>query len=216
MKVVDSPGARFGQRGRAIGAPAAPPVHAPGPARGNGALLPGLAGVAAILLMVAYAMLWTVPQVDALNAQTAQAQQRIVAIVNQPVTHLRRTGQVTVFSPGWFHPGAITPDFDTVDIRATRELIYDGYVTSDVTPTEMFDGDELEFNSMTKYFYVDRNLPKKRLSNSEMVEINGLYRVLGQNGRSVTMEWLMLAGASVLMVVGIALLLLRNPNPSAD
>jgi len=178
--------------------------------------LPGLAGVAAVLLIVAYAMLWTVPQVDALNAQTVQAQQRIVAIVNQPVTHLRRTGRVTVFSPGWFHPGAITPDFDTVDIRATRELIYDGYVTSDVTPTEMFDGDELEFNSMTKYFYMDRNLPKKRLSNSEMVEINGLYRVLGQNGRSVTMEWLMLAGASVLMVVGIALLLLRNPHPAAD
>lgn len=216
MKVVDSPSARFGQRGRAIGAPAAPLARAPQPARGNGALLPGVAGVAAILLIVAYAMLWTVPQVDALNAQTAQAQQRIVAIVNQPVTHLRRTGQVMVFSPGWFHPGAITPDFDTVDIRATRELIYDGYVTSDVTPTEMFDGDELEFNSMTKYFYMDRNLPKKRLSNSEMIEINGLYRVLGQNGRSVTMEWLMLAGASVLMVVGIALLLLRNPRPSAD
>ena len=43
----------------------------------------------------------------------------------------------------------------------------------------MWDGRELEFNAMTKYFYVDRTLPKKRLTEAEMLEINRLYRVIG-------------------------------------
>ena len=90
--------------------------------------------------------------------------------------------RVTVFSPGWFHEGAITPDFATVDIRATQEFPYlaSTYVTSDLNPGEVFIGSQLEFNSMTKYFYVDRTLPKKRLDKSEMQEINQLYRTIAQ------------------------------------
>jgi hypothetical protein len=33
---------------------------------------------------------------------------------------------------------------------------------------------------MTKYFYLDRTLPKKKLTEAEMLEINKLYRVIGQ------------------------------------
>jgi hypothetical protein len=33
---------------------------------------------------------------------------------------------------------------------------------------------------MTKYFYEDRSLPKKKLTEAEMLEINRLYRVIGQ------------------------------------
>ena len=32
---------------------------------------------------------------------------------------------------------------------------------------------------MTKYFYTDRSVPKKRLTEAEMLEINKLYRVIG-------------------------------------
>jgi hypothetical protein len=33
---------------------------------------------------------------------------------------------------------------------------------------------------MTKFFYLDRSLPKKKLTNEEMVEINRLYRIIGR------------------------------------
>ena len=88
------------------------------------------------------------------------------------------------------------------------------HVTSDVNPSEMFIGRELEFNAMTKYFYTDLTLPKKRLSNSEMITINGLYRVIGQGEQALLMRWLTIAG---LVVVGICLasalfLLVRRPR----
>lgn len=137
----------------------------------------------------------------------------MVEIVNQPITHLHRSGSFTVFSPGWFHPGATKPDFDNVDIRATQELPYEGHVTSDLNPTEMFNGSDLEFNAMTKYFYTDRTLPKKRLSGPEMVEINGLYRVIGHDEQAVLMRWLVIIG---LVVVGVCLasaLLLQIGRP---
>ena len=53
----------------------------------------------------------------------------------------------------------------------------------------MFVAGELEFNAMTKYFYTDRTVPKKRLSKAEMVEINGLYRIIGQDERALFMRW---------------------------
>ena len=128
----------------------------------------------------------TTPQtnVAALQAEMSQAMARVRLIVNQPVTRLvRQPGmRVRVYSPGWFHEGATIPDFNTVDVRATQERIYDqaGYVTSDLNPGVVFIGSQLEFNSMTKYFYVDRTLPKRKLSEAEMLEINRLYRVIGR------------------------------------
>ena len=89
---------------------------------------------------------------------------------------------VTVFSPGWFHPGANEPGYDRVDIRQTQDLKYGSYpyVTSDLNPGEVFLGADVEFNSATKYFYTDRSVPKKKLTEDEMLRINALYRVIGQ------------------------------------
>ena len=102
---------------------------------------------------------------------------------NQPVHAYERTENlpVSVYSPGWFHDGASVPPFDTVDVRKSQELNYANkpYVTSDLTPGVVFMGRDLEFNSMTKLFYTNRNVPKHKLSEAEMLEINRLYRIIG-------------------------------------
>lgn len=117
-------------------------------------------------------------QLDLTNAW-----QRVSEIVNQPAQVYTRTADapVSVFHPGWFDPGASIPDFNTVDVRLTQQLMYQGkWVTSDLNPGVMFLGDDLEFNSMTKLFYADRTLPKHRLSDDEMQEINQQYRIIGR------------------------------------
>lgn len=121
------------------------------------------------------------------NAQAimTDAIERVKAIINQPVRALPRTPSmhVSTFSPGWFHAGAGKPDFATVDVRATQDTAHFAshpYVTSDLNPGVAFAGSEVEFNSMTKWFYVDRSLPKKKLAEAEMLEINRLYRIIGK------------------------------------
>jgi hypothetical protein len=126
----------------------------------------------------------TADEIAALKARKNDAIFKVQDIVNQPITHLRRTpdmDDIGYYQDGWFHPGFITPDFDHVDVRASQELVYLGhkYVTSPANPGEVFLSTELEFNSMTKCFYTDRLLPKKKLSEDEMLEINQLYRVIG-------------------------------------
>jgi hypothetical protein len=122
-------------------------------------------------------------QVAAIKSQMYDAIFRVQDIVNQPVTQLQRTPDmlVTFYSPGWFHPGAIKPNFNTVDVRTTQTFVYDSsqYVTSDLNPGVVFLGKELEFNPMTKYFITDRLVPKKKLTETEMLEINRLYRIIG-------------------------------------
>jgi hypothetical protein len=124
------------------------------------------------------------PSIADLEAEMNDAISQVQQIVNQPVTTLPRTPdmQVSIYHPGWFHPGAEKPDFNTVDIRATQLDDYDQheYVTSDLNPGVAFIGNELEFNPMTKYFYTDRSLPKKKLTEDEMLEINRLYRIIGK------------------------------------
>ena len=114
-------------------------------------------------------------QVAALKAERDTAIFRAQDIVNQPVRHLKLTLglNVTVY-PAWFHDGFVTPSFLTVDVRVTQQFPYQGhqYVTSPLNPGEVFIGDELEFNSMTKYFYTSRSVPKKKLTEPEMLEIN--------------------------------------------
>jgi hypothetical protein len=129
-------------------------------------------------------------QVGAANMTADQAEQRVREIVNRPVKSMPRTDEASVYSPGWFHPGAITPDFEHVDIRQTQDLSYakNTYVTSDLNPNEMFYGNDVEFNSMTKYFYTDRSLPKHHLSEDEMLEINRLYRIIGRGQHDRTMR----------------------------
>jgi hypothetical protein len=121
-------------------------------------------------------------QIAALNKEKNEAIFGVEDIVNQPVTHLKRTPDMIVANfPGWFDPGATKPDFNTVDVRATQEFVYEGYqyVTSDLNPGVVFTGNELEFNSMTKYFITDRSVPKKKLTEAEMLEINQFYRIIG-------------------------------------
>jgi hypothetical protein len=123
------------------------------------------------------------PDLSNPKAALDDAMARVRFIVNRPVTQLPITGdmQVAMYPTGWFHPGAIRPDFNTVDIRATQDTHYTNnyYVTSDLNPGVCFLGNELEFNAMTKFFYTDRTLPKKKLTEAEMLEINRLYRIIG-------------------------------------
>jgi hypothetical protein len=124
----------------------------------------------------------TEEQIAALKNQRSEAIFQVEHIVNQPVTSFKRTSDMSVSTyPGWFHDGAITPNFNSVDVRTTQENPYEGhqYVASDLNPGVVFPGHELEFNSMIKYFYTDRSVPKKRLTEAEMVEINSLYRIIG-------------------------------------
>ena len=120
-----------------------------------------------------------------IKSEITDAESRVREIVNQPVTPLTRTPdmQAATYQPGWFHEGAERPDFNTVDVRATQQLTYDQheYVTSDLNPGVVFIGHELEFNSMTKFFYTDRSVPKKKLTEAEMLEINRLYRIIGHD-----------------------------------
>jgi hypothetical protein len=89
---------------------------------------------------------------------------------------------VGYYGEGWFHPGAERPDFRNADIRKTQETAqYEKheFITSNLNPEVVFPGDQVEFNSQTKFFYLDRSLPKKRLTEAEMVEVNRLYRIIG-------------------------------------
>ncbi len=129
--------------------------------------------------------LTTPEQIAADKSALGQAIERVKGIVNRapPSLPIAPGMNVASFGDAWFHPGAIRPGFNTVDIRKSRELSnyskFD-FVSSNLNPGIAFPGDELEFNPMTKFFYTDRSLPKLKLTESEMVEINRLYRVIGR------------------------------------
>lgn len=119
----------------------------------------------------------------AIQQQLRDAVAKAQNIINQPATATERGAQMRVWQYDyWFHPGATKPDFNTVDVRNTQEASYDNedYVCLKSQPDKVWVGHELEFNSMTKFFYLDRSLPKKKLTNEEMVEINRLYRIIGR------------------------------------
>jgi hypothetical protein len=122
--------------------------------------------------------------VATLQAEMDEAMQQVRTIVNQPVQALRLSpGMRYSNAPeGWFHEGATKPEFNTVDVRQTQTFPYEKqpYITSPLNPGVVFLGPQLEFNSMTKYFYTNYALPKKRLTETEMVEINRLYRIIGR------------------------------------
>jgi hypothetical protein len=132
----------------------------------------------------------SVTDTNAVKAEMDAAVHQVEKIVNQTVPAYRRAHgmHVSEFSPGWFHPGAIKPDFNHVDVRTTRETAeFDKheYCTSDLNPGLVWRGRDLEFNATTKYFYTNRTFPKKRLSEAEMVEINRLYRIIGKCEREL-------------------------------
>jgi hypothetical protein len=128
--------------------------------------------------------------IDQLKRRMKDTLSKVNMIVNQPVDTVPLTPALNAayWDNGWFHPGAATPDFNTVDIRKTQETKqYESlpYITSNLNPGVAFRGPDVEFNSMTKIFYIDRSLPKKRLTEAEMVEINRLYRVIGNCERQL-------------------------------
>ncbi len=125
--------------------------------------------------------------VDAIEAQLKDAVAHVNEIVNQPVPFVPLTqeirSQCAWFADTWFHPGAAMPDFNNVDVRKTQETKnYEDYpyASSNFTPDRAFIASDIEFNSMTKIFYQDRTIPKKKLTEDEMVEINRLYRIIGR------------------------------------
>ena len=121
-------------------------------------------------------------QVAALSLEMTNTYGKVLKIVNQPIHAYTRTPEMRVrVYPYWFHDGASTPDFANVDIRQTQELTYsNSYVASELNPNMVFVGTELEYNSNTKLFYTNRNIPKHKLSQAEMVQINDLYRVIAR------------------------------------
>jgi hypothetical protein len=125
----------------------------------------------------------------ALTAERDAAIEQVKTIVNQPVQALPFSTEerVGMYRPSWFHDGAGRPNFLVVDVRQSQQFPYDKfeYVASDINPGVMFRGHDLEFNANTKYFYTDRTVPKKRLTPEEMVEINRLYRIIGERERDL-------------------------------
>jgi hypothetical protein len=115
-------------------------------------------------------------------SEMTEAMEKVAAIVNQRVEPILQTANMNVstYHPGWFHDGASKPNFNTVDVRKTQDLQYGKYeyVTSDLNPGIVFRGSDVEFNGMLKYFYTDRHLPKKKLTEEEMLEINRLFASL--------------------------------------
>lgn len=123
-------------------------------------------------------------QVAADTLEMNRAVDRVKEIVNRPAPFVAPQDgmKITWWDGSWFHPGADTPDYLTVDISKTRENPYQGYdyVGTNLHPDMVFAGRDLEFNSKTKLYYADRSLPKRKLTRAEMAEINRLYRVIGR------------------------------------
>ena len=120
-----------------------------------------------------------------LSAERQSAVDSVIAIVNQPVPQIPMSPNLRPgwWGNGWFHEGASIPDYANVDIRVTQEVVQFmkyRFISSPLNPGVVFPGDQIEFNANTKLYYQDRNLPKKRLTQDEMVEINRLYRVIAK------------------------------------
>jgi hypothetical protein len=122
-------------------------------------------------------------KVAATEEELHRAVTEVQNIVNQAAPVFPRTPGMRVWEyEYWFHPGAEKPDFNTVDVRRTQEDLYanEDFVCLSAKPDVVWAGRDLEFNSMTKFFYMDRSIPKKRLTEAEMVQVNKLYRVIGR------------------------------------
>jgi hypothetical protein len=127
-------------------------------------------------------------QMAAVKKEKAEAFFQAQDIVNQPVRSLKRTPDMVVMRfADWGKYDVVTPDFDYVDMRATQQKLFDGYqyVACDLNPGVVFVGNELEFNERTKYFYNDFRVPKKKLTEAEMLEVNRLCRIIGRCNREL-------------------------------
>jgi hypothetical protein len=160
----------------------------PAPSTAPAATMPAPHGSSTDLNYPSHEQLASMPVpvlVATLQALLKRAVDRVVDIINEPAPTVPLTPALgaELWGPIWFHAGAIKPDFNTVDVTKTQETADYAkfkYITSELDPGVAFPGDQLEFNSMTKFFYKDRSLPKKRLSEGDMLEINRLYRIIGK------------------------------------
>jgi hypothetical protein len=120
-------------------------------------------------------------QIYTLKGQLNDAVAKVRTIINQPVPFVEATPQMGL-GYGFFHEGAQRPDFNTVDVRQSQQDVYDSYtlISWEGNRDKAWVGTDIEFNPMTKMFYEDRSLPKKKLTSDEMIEIDRLYRIIGQ------------------------------------
>jgi hypothetical protein len=90
---------------------------------------------------------------------------------------------VAAMAPHWFGPDAIKPDFLNTDVTKTQEFPYAvfDFVSSDLNRAVAYRASNTESNWMTRFFYTDLSVPKKKLNDDEMQEINHLYRLIATN-----------------------------------
>ncbi len=127
--------------------------------------------------------------IPALKAELRATLQQVREIVNQPVTQVPISdGMAVEHFPFWFHDGAGMPNFDDDDVRTSQSRAnyssprYE-YATSPLNSGIAFPLSEMAFNGATKIFYRDRTIPKKMLTEEELLEINRLYRIIGRDLR---------------------------------
>ncbi len=123
-------------------------------------------------------------ETPATRAAMAAAVQRIRIIVNQVPPAVAKPAGAESWNYG-FHPGAAKPDFDHTDIVSGREFWPHDYIDMQGNPDVYYRGADCEFNSQTKFFYSNRDLPKKRLSDAEYQELVRLYRFVGKCQREL-------------------------------
>ena len=104
---------------------------------------------------------------------------RIRAIVNQVPPVVTKPDSAESWKSG-FHPGALKPDFDHADLFSTRETLPGPYMDMEGAPGVFYLSDQCEFNPQTKFFYANRQLPKKKLTDAEYQELVRLYRFVGR------------------------------------
>ena len=112
---------------------------------------------------------------------------RIRAIVNQVTPVVTKPPDAESWHMG-FHPGALKPDFDHTDIVSGREAYQGEYISMDGAPGVFYLGAQCEFNSQTKFFYTNRQLPKKKLADTEYQELVRLYRFVGKCQRDLNVS----------------------------
>ena len=117
-------------------------------------------------------------QGTAARRELEAAMGRVRGIVNQtPPTVPRPPLGAESYHYG-FHPGALTPDFAHADLYSTRELWKGDYVNMDTAPGVFYRSADCEFNPQTKFFYTNRDVPKKKLTDAEIAEVVRLYRAI--------------------------------------
>jgi hypothetical protein len=125
------------------------------------------------------------PQVADARAKLGEALAKARAMINQPVTSYPMTEELrakaSLYEDGWFHPGADIPNFIDIHIERSQEPYGSQYewVTSNLTPGLVFRSADCEYNAATKFFYMDRTVPKKKLTQPEMLRLDAIYHQIG-------------------------------------